>query len=505
MTASVSKFSRSGFTDAAKYVGTYRPGGRSKVVNGYPYSASTAPPMTDEEQAARDEKLTVEMRAVRGNWDDQWMPEIKADLDQLKAVPLTELEPAALWKTVETALQLHTKHWFIHHRVVLPVIEQSNRLEKVCEEILGTKDESVVPLLLHGAETLTVRSIRELEKLAAQARSAGEVRAVIEKALSADETLATLGESEDGRAWLDAMGKYLDEFGYRCTGFDLSFPTWVEDQSLLLQIVRSMLKSSPGEASAADQHRLADDRDALLEKLRSEASDRPELLAQFEAEYALGQQTWPLKEDHSHYIDQASTALVRIILAEVGRRLAASDMIAEPDDIWYIDLDEAKQALISGTGEGIKSLVAERRADRERFSKITPPKYLGTMPADHEAVEQATSNAGSVNESGGTLRGTAASKGEASGVARVVMSPDDFHKVQDGDILVCRSTAPMWTPLFKIISGLVSEAGGVLSHPAVVAREFNLPAVVGVQNATGLIRDGQLVTVSGTDGLVHAN
>lgn len=503
MTASVSQYSRSGFTEAGRYVGTYRSGSRSKVINGYPYGASTAPPMTTEEQAERDEKLEAQMLTVRENWDKKWLPELESDLAAMRSAKLDELKSDALWDAVEKALELHTRHWFIHHRVVLPVIEQSNKLGKICEEILDSKDESVTSVLLHGAETMTVRSIKELEKLARFARESTEVRAAIEKGTGSEQVTAALEESEPGREWLESMRSYLEQFGYRCTGFDLSFPTWIEDQTLLFQIVRSLLKTSNSDAKNSQEQKLDAERDALLGKIREAGKDRPELLERFEKEYALGQQIWPLKEDHSHYIDQASTALVRITLAEVGRRLEANGAIDQADDVWYINLEEAKQCLVGNPAADIKQLVADRRSDRERFSKITPPKYLGTMPADHEAIDSATGETQSAVESGGTLRGTAASKGETSGVARVVLSPDDFHKVQDGDVLVCRSTAPMWTPLFKVISGLVSEAGGVLSHPAVVAREFNLPAVVGVQKATDLIEDGQLVTVSGTDGLVH--
>ena len=85
----------------------------------------------------------------------------------------------------------------------------------------------------------------------------------------------------------------------------------------------------------------------------------------------------------------------------------------------------------------------------------------------------------------------------------MILTPDEFGKLNSGDILICRSTAPMWTPLFRVAAALVSEAGGVLSHPAVVAREVGLPAVVGITGVTSTIKDGQTVTVSGTDGLVH--
>jgi pyruvate,water dikinase len=237
----------------------------------------------------------------------------------------------------------------------------------------------------------------------------------------------------------------------------------------------------------------------MLARVREAGASQPAKLDQFEKAYRLAQQLWPLKEDHSYYIDQASTALVRIALAEAGRRAHGAGAIASADDVWFITLPELEAALHGKPPDGLKVLVQERRSDRQRFSRLTPPKYLGTFPPGHEAANGHQPAA----EVAGTLRGTAASRGEATGTARVVMSPADFPKVQRGDVLVCRSTAPMWTPLFEVVSALVSEAGGILSHPAVVAREFGLPAVVGVAGATQRIADGQPVTVSGTEGLVH--
>ncbi|MDA0232449.1 MAG: PEP-utilizing enzyme [Chloroflexi bacterium] len=504
MTVSVGEFTRAGRTQANKDNGNYRPGSLSKVINGYPYSASTAPPMTDDEKSARERSLDRLIESVRANWDDQWLPELKAFLDEMKAVDYSSLSAAELWANVERVLNRHSRHWYIHNMVVTPVIGQSNRLEKICSRLLdssGSSEKVPAHILLHGAETLTVLSINELDRLADAARNEPEVRRALERDIPSCDTRKALETSEQGRIWLHALDRYLHDFGYRCTGFDLSFPTWVEDQSFVFQVIRSMLADveSGSPANAARSKALDHERDALLEKVREAGAGRPELLEEFNRAYELGQQLWPLKEDHSHYIDQASTAVVRIAIAEVGRRLEASGAIAHADDVWYLDLDEAKAALIADTPHGIKELIAIRRADRERLSKLTPPKHMGTFPPDHDMA----GNQGSATESGETLRGTAASKGQATGIARVVLSPDDFHKVRKGDVLVCRSTAPMWTPLFRVISALVSESGGILSHPAVVAREFNLPAVIGVQRATSLVVDGHPVTGAGDDGLVH--
>jgi phosphohistidine swiveling domain-containing protein len=501
MSASVGQFTRSGMTQASKDTGTYRPGGVSKIVNGYPYSASTAAPMTDAEKEARARGLDSHIETVANNWDSYWLPELQADLEEFKSLNLAGLYTATLWKRVQHTLERHTRHWHIHHLVVMPVIEQSNRLEAICKEILGDGEPAAASILLHGAETMTVRSIKEMEKLAANARNEPAVKAALTSDRAATEIRAELGKTETGRMWLADFDGYLYGFGYRCTGFDLSFPSWVEDNSFPFQVLQSIIEADPSESTSASarEQALNAERDALLERVRETAASNPELLAKFEDAYRRAQETWPLKEDHSHYIDQASTAIVRIVLAEVGRRLASNGALEAADDIWYTDLDEAEAALTGVAPTDLKKLVSERRSDRQRQSKLTPPKYIGTFPPDHDAAKQA----GASRETRGTLRGTAASKGEATGIARVVLSPDDFHKVRKGDVLVCRSTAPMWTPLFRVISALVSEAGGILSHPAVVAREFELPAVVGVPRATSLVTDGQPITVSGTDGLVH--
>lgn len=499
MSVSVAEKSRAGMGDALKLLYTYVPGGRQKTVNGYPYGASAPGGMDGAQKARREEAINSAIETIRDRWDKGLRPELEVDLAEMKAVPFSNLTPEDLWEQVEQFLELHTKHWFFHHQVVLPVIEVSNRLEKAFAELVGEENKSAAHVLLHGTETLTIESVRGMDALAELARSSKRVSEIISEGLDGSTTMNRLEQEEEGRAWLDQLRTYLHDFGYRCTGFDLIFPTWVEDPSFVLQVIRARLSGEPRES--VDDSGLIAERERLLEMARSAGAESPDKLKEFEDLYERGQQTWPLKEDHSHFIDQGSVALVRIILAEVGRRLFAAGKLDSADDVWFLSLDEAKSELLGETENDLKSLTSSRRQLRAEQSKLTPPKYLGTFPPDHEAAKKLESDIAA--EASSTLRGTAASKGETTGIARVVLSPDDFGKVQKGDVLVCRSTAPMWTPLFEVVSALVSESGGVLSHPAVVAREFNLPAVVGVPRATSLIRDGEPVTVSGTDGLVH--
>ncbi|MBI4220052.1 MAG: hypothetical protein HY682_07930 [Chloroflexi bacterium] len=528
MTGSVAEIGRQGMARATRETGGYAPAGLRKIINGYPYSASRPNGPSSGEQARRRELIDRAMAEARHRWDNEWQPGLERDLAVMKAVNLSALTDLELLETIDRFLELHGHHWYVHHLVVVPAIEAAERLEKRYAEIVGGEARQVAHRLLHGADTKTAQSIRALDSLALEAARWPLIREAITAASDLAALTGKVGATEEGGAWLGSLHEYIDEYGYRCAGFDLIYPTWVEDPSFVIQNVRARATAGGSRESWTQQNtRLAEQRDRMVAEVRSKLAGQPNALQDFDRLFRSAQELWPLKEDHSHYIDQASTAFVRMALAEAGRRLRRRGVLDAADDIWFVTLDEARSALGASTvvlsprdaDEGpvgraeqilprlsrdqddrLHALVQQRQADRARWSKLRPPKHLGTYPADYDGKREPPPDA--IGDGTGGLRGTAASPGEATGPAVVVMSPDDFGKVRPGSILVCRSTAPMWTPLFQVAAGLVSEAGGVLSHPAVVAREFGLPAVVGVRGATSIIRDGQPLTVSGSTGLV---
>jgi pyruvate,water dikinase len=189
-------------------------------------------------------------------------------------------------------------------------------------------------------------------------------------------------------------------------------------------------------------------------------------------------------------------AAVRRQLAELGAELARRGTIAASDDVFYLDLVETRDALQGGDR---RPLVAERRQAYEtELRRRHVPRVLlsdGTEP-EAEALAAATA-------ADGALVGTAASAGAVTATARVILDPVGAH-LEPGEILVAPSTDPGWTPLFLTAGGLVMEMGGSNSHGAVVAREYGIPAVVGVAGATQRIRTGQRITVDGTAGVVAA-
>jgi rifampicin phosphotransferase len=188
--------------------------------------------------------------------------------------------------------------------------------------------------------------------------------------------------------------------------------------------------------------------------------------------------------------------------------MAQAGMLDTVNDVFYLTPDE----LQNGRDVPMKRLVQERKTEMERFSHVTPPPMLGTAPAfemtDGGSMIRALfkgemSPANNSNGETNNVKGHPGSAGVARGTARVIHSLAEAGKLQPGDILVAVSTEPPWTPLFATASAIVTDSGGVLSHSAVVAREYRIPAVVGTGNATTTFKDGQLIEVNGNAGIVR--
>jgi pyruvate,water dikinase len=204
-----------------------------------------------------------------------------------------------------------------------------------------------------------------------------------------------------------------------------------------------------------------------------------------------------MRETHKDHLVRYIAA-ARAEIAAVGVELADRGLLDDAADVFFLDLPKARAAL---GGVGLRDVVAARRADYDReLRRRHVPRILLTDGTEPEAV--ALPGAASGMPADGALRGTPASAGTVTGPARVVLDPVGAH-LEPGEVLVAPSTDPGWTPLFLTAGALVMEMGGANSHGAVVAREYGIPAVVGVPGATTQITTGEAVTVDGAAGLVH--
>ncbi|MCW2617129.1 MAG: PEP-utilizing protein mobile subunit, partial [Modestobacter sp.] len=238
----------------------------------------------------------------------------------------------------------------------------------------------------------------------------------------------------------------------------------------------------------------------------------------------LARQVFPFVENHNFYVEHWHHSLFWSKVRELGDVFVAHGFLDDREDLFYLHRNEIYSALYDlnigwATGTEARGVtywrpeVENRKRIREVLKANPPVPALGIPPEfitepltvmlwgiTQESVQEWL---GVDGQDGGELRGVAASAGKATGRARVIIDPEQLHEVEDGDILVCRITAPSWAPVFSRLSAAVSDVGGIMAHTAIVCREYGLPAVVGTGFATTSIRTGQLIEVDGTTGVVR--
>jgi len=289
---------------------------------------------------------------------------------------------------------------------------------------------------------------------------------------------------------------FLDRYGHRAVAeIDLGMPRWSEKPDHILGMISNYLHvEDPEQApdrqfARAEEHAEARIRD-LVERTRARGQLRARAVALC---LRRTRQLSGLRELPKFYI-VLTLAEMRRQFNEIGAELARSGSIAAADDVYFLEFDEVRVGL---RGADLKGIVAARRRLYDvELRRRRIPRILLSDGTDVEAAVMAKSPVS------GALAGTPASAGSATGTVRVILDPVGAH-LEPGEILVAPSTDPGWTPLFMTAGALVMEMGGVISHGAVVAREYGIPAVVGVPDATTLLRTGQRVTVDGSAGTVR--
>jgi rifampicin phosphotransferase len=299
------------------------------------------------------------------------------------------------------------------------------------------------------------------------------------------------------------LDAYLLRFGGRSRLHELSEPRDAERPELVLASVRLLLERPRDlPAERAERARLRDslEHDVLAGLAEPDRAAFADVLARVCAAV-------PLEETHAYHIDYPGLQATREALLGFGRRLVTEGRLEASADVFLLRLGELRDAVARSWGEPLQSLARER-AERLRAARGQAPEpWIGAPPDPDAAVPPMLAKfygvPGSAVWDGEVLQGTSASPGRAVGTARVVMGPDDFARLEAGDVLVCATTTPAWTPLFASAGALVTDTGGILSHAAIVAREYGLPAVVGCDVATSAIPDGARIEVDGGAGRVR--
>jgi pyruvate,water dikinase len=282
-------------------------------------------------------------------------------------------------------------------------------------------------------------------------------------------------------------------------------PSWREDPSIALNAIQGYIDIDDEGGPDAQYQQAVRHREQLLAEARRKLAADPEKLRRFDELYETASAFTPVAEDHNHYIDQMGDIALRYPALEIGRRLVAKGRLARPDDVFMLHLAELREAMGS---TDYTAIAAERRREIEHWAKVVPPPALGVPgePSGDPVEELLLRFFGTPVEPSqdpSVINGIPASPGTARGPAKVVRDLEEASKLEPGDVMVCEMTLPPWTPLFATASAVVADTGGVLSHCAIVAREYRIPCVVGTAIGTAVIKDGMTITVDGTKGIVR--
>ena len=503
----------------------------AKIVNGYVYTAavpaqaglklnateydSAITPIvpSDPDYAAKIGTYLGAVLPTYGNefatwWRERLRPEMEHNFKYLedKFDQAQQMDLMQLACLLEDAIDIHDRHWKIHWMLNFAQLSATLNLRAVMEKTHGKINEQLLGRLQNSAKDRNWDSIEALWKMKEEAK-ADSVLSVAFKHDTAQEIIAALKTTERGKRFIaDSVVPYQKEYGWHAVwSHEFIFPTVREHMEPVIELVRGYIETNydyPKTIAA-----LAADIDAAAKEILEGLSG--EALEEMRAANDINLKMAPLTPDHHFYIDQGANAHVRMPLILCGQKLVEMGALDSPEDVVHFKYNEFRVFMGNPSAMDGRAIVAKSKAAREKAYTFRPKEWLGTCTPNQLAFpylnlwgfpdkfyRKESTIAGQVQGIGG-------SPGIVEGIARVVLREDQFDTVRAGDVLVCQMTNPAWVVLFTKIVGLVTDAGGTVSHPAVLSREFGIPAVVGSSVATRDIKNGDRIRINGTTGLVE--
>ncbi|MCC6454088.1 MAG: hypothetical protein IT328_04025 [Caldilineaceae bacterium] len=481
---------------------------RVQQINTFVYATNLAPPPTEEEAKIIPERIGATMGQLQSLWDDEWLPTIREHLAFWDGFDLSAASMPELITHLDESIERTKQLFSLHFRIVVPVYSAISGFDDFYQEVFGKESPFGSFALLEGFPNKTVEIGQALFRLSRQAILDPAVTSVLVSNDGSAE--AELRQTEAGRRFLVALDKFLQEYGHRSELWSISYPSWIEDSTPVYRTLRDYLRQ-PDLDLDSDLAAAATRRDERIAAARAQLQGYPQpVVEQFEFLLRAAQVGTVLSEDHGFWIDFHAVDRFRQVIREFGRRLAAMNVIDLPDDVFFLTQEEMRATAIAQPMPDQRKRVAERKAEMQRFAGVQPPPLLGTPPA-HQPGDSPAERAdrkffGGPPPTDSTpqlIRGNSGSPGKVQGRVKVVHSLAEASKLEQGDILVAVTTAPPWTPLFATAAAVITDTGGVLSHCAVVAREYGIPAVVGTGVATTFLHDDQWIEIDGEAGTVR--
>jgi phosphohistidine swiveling domain-containing protein len=450
-------------------------------------------------------------------WREFSHPRYEQAIKDRQARPPAELTGEELLAGAQALLDAGTVYYTAVQSIIPLATSSELAFRTFYDKLVRRAGDPPAQTFLLGYDSQPIQAEKSLWDLAAWARSDPGLTAVL-----LEQPTAVLAECQrtgsppagvDDALWQEwrfTFREHLDRYGHAVYNLDFATPVAADDPSTLLATVKFYLRGQ-----GTDPH----ERQRLLTERREELTARmavrlgPRRRAAFLRLLRWAQDTAPIREDALADVGLAWPLLRRMLL-ELGRRLVASGVIAEPADVFWLRFQELRaavefglaapgaQAAITGAERPVRdAAVEERRMLWRGQARAAAPQML----PERRWMEKALGSmmpAASQRQRGDVIKGAGASSGRVTAPARVLAGPQDFGRMEPGDVLVARITTPAWTPLFAMASAIVTDVGGPLSHSSIVAREYGIPAVLGTGVATQRLATGQQVTVDGDAGTV---
>lgn len=475
------------------------------------------------------------------NWNDlldNWHRKVKGVIDEMESVTFETLPEVVdiewvkggvgldptyhLIHNYNKMIDLCYKTWMYHFEFLNLGYAAYLDFFGFCKESFPGIPDLSIAKMVQGIDVDLFRPDDELRKLAKLAVELGVADTIRENDL--DGALTTLAATDAGRQWVAAWeaAKY-PWFNFTTgNGFYSSDKYWIEHLYIPFGYVQDYTaKVVAGENIDRPTEAIAAERDRITEEYRDSLPSE-EAQAAFDGKLGLARVVFPYVENHNFYIEHWAMSVFWRKMRQLSDVLTDAGFFADPQDMFYFRREEILNLLFDygrGWAMGVPSIgpsylpaeVARRKKIVDALATAPPKPAFNEPPAvvtepftimlwgiTTESVQGWLSSSDNTNQ----LKGMAASPGTVEGVARVIYSPDDLGLLQDGEILITRVTAPSWAPVFGKIKATVTDIGGMMSHAAIVCREYGLPAVTGTGSATTTIKTGDRIRVNGAMGEV---
>ena len=474
-----------------------------------------------KEIAQREVKFRQALRPWIEDFDHLWndyKKELLSIYAKLKELDVDHATNLQLYHHNYDLMEAYMRMWEIHFIGMYTSFNTWLLLEALTKERFGLSDQDAeFQDMMRGFDNKIYqmdKKLWEFGQLALEMKLAG-----IFKENKPPAILTKLKQSKKGQEWLQKFMDYLttdDIGGWRMQRFtDFNEPYWLEDPATPIGLVKDNIMRGTSYDLEATRVEIAKKRRAAIAAfLKRVPTEEKEL---FEGLIRLAGKSSSYSEEHDLYCELIIHALMRRGYLAMGKRLAESGTIDNPDDVFMLNPDEIDRVIMVPEAHDMRWVTRRRRADWEKAHKTANPPVFTRRASLEEAVKLDLLPSGDAiaikivvgeipqpkPKLKADLWGICGCSGEAEGTARVVTKYEDLKKVQPGDILVCPSTNPTWTPVFGLVNGVITDTGGTLCHAAIIGREYGVPTIVNAQKATDKIKTGQRVKMDATNGAIY--